>query len=508
LSLSKAVFSLFMAGLFSKLIGVLYRVPLSYILGAEGIGLYQMAYPAFIVVAILAGGGLPLAMAKFIAEHKAVGHNDRACLVFKVGRGLLGLQGIMLSITFYLLAPTVAAKVLGDPRTESALKALAPAVFLICIEGSLRGYFQGQQKHVVLAKAQVFEQICRVGTMLALALFLLPYGLEYAAAGAAAGAAGGALGAVVFLRFYMKADKVITERTSCRDYYRMTVALRRFALPVMLGSFIMPVMQMVDAAIVPLRLQAGGIPMREATALFGQHAGMALSLVGLPTVVTGALATALVPEMAGAKARDDQTRVRGRIHQALKLTMVIAVPAAVGLYALAEEVCQILFDTPTAAIPLRWLAFGTVGLCLMETNSALLHALNKGRWAVAAIFTGGVVNALIDYYLCAIPIINIRGAALGTGIGFTVAALLSLLPLKLTMPGFWPQGMLLWPLLASLPMLPATRWILAQALTRSWPKSAALLAAIGTGVVVYGCLARILGLLDSRTLRVPPHWHL
>ena len=93
-----------------------------------------------------------------------------------------------------------------------ALKALAPAVFLLCIEGSLRGYFQGRQQHVVLAKAQAFEQLCRVGTMLILAFLLLPYGLEYAAAGATAGAAGGALGAVILLQAHFRPCLLYTSR--------------------------------------------------------------------------------------------------------------------------------------------------------------------------------------------------------------------------------------------------------------------------------------------------------
>ena len=99
--------------------------------------------------------------------------------------------------------------VLGDPRSELPLKALAPAVFLVCLESSFRAHFQGRQQHGVLAKAQVFEQICRVGMMLVLAYMLLPLGLEYAAAGATAGAAGGSMAAILFLRRLMKPSRLV-----------------------------------------------------------------------------------------------------------------------------------------------------------------------------------------------------------------------------------------------------------------------------------------------------------
>lgn len=504
MSLSSSVLSLFWAGLFSKLVGVFYRVPLSYLLGAEGIGIYQMAYPAFTMAAIVATGGLPLAMAKYIAEHLATGKKEDAWRIFQVGRTILWLQGLIIGAVFYRLAPILAVRVLGDPRSELPMKVLAPAIFLLCMEGSLRGYFQGKQQLVVLAKAQAFEQLCRVGAMLMLAFFLLPYGLEYAATGAAAGAAIGALGAIIYLRIHVQSIQIARSRLWLRDWYKSVCVLEKVALPVMLGSFVMPVMQMVDTVIVPSRLQLGGIPMREATALFGQHAGMALSLVGLPTVATTALSTALVPNLAAALARGDRTVVTQRVSQALKLTVTLAIPAAIGLFALAEEICGVLFGTPEAAIPLRWLAFGTVGLCLMETNSALLHALGEGRMAAIAIFIGGAFNAAVDYHFCAIPTFNIRGAALGTGLGFTIAALLTLVSLNRHVPGIWNRGMIFLSLLASLLMVPAVRWALAFGLRQRWPLVGALLGAVATGVVCYGFLAQVFGLVDAKFFCLPP----
>ncbi|HKM38980.1 MAG TPA: polysaccharide biosynthesis protein [bacterium] len=497
MSLSRSVGLLFLAGLFSKFLSVFYRVPLSYLLGAEGIGLYQMSYPAFVVMVIVATGGLPFAITKHIAQHLAVGDKEKAGRLFRVGQQLLWLRGILLGLFFYLFAPILALKVLGDPRSELPLKMLAPAIFFICVEGSLRGYFQGLQQHSILAKAQAFEQLCRVVIMLTLSFLLLPYGLEYAAAGAAAGAAGGSLCAIVFLQGY----KARRFNSKCflrlQEWSESARMLQCFGLPVMLGSFIMPVMQMIDAAIVPLRLQASGIPIHLATALFGQHAGMALSLVALPTVATRALTTALVPNLAAASARKNQTLVTNRMMLAIRITAAISLPATVGLYILAQPICQVLFGTPEAAIPLQWLAFGTVGLCMMETNGSLLHALGKGQGAVVALFAGAVVNASVDYYACALPALNIRGAALGTGLGFTVAAALSFLFLKRYLPKPFNYGALLFPLLASLIMAPVVKWAFDFSFSRGWVPMVVLLWAVGVGAGFYGLMALTTGLFGA-----------
>lgn len=503
MSLARGVLLLLVSGVFTKAVGVFYRVPLSYLLGAEGIGLYQMAYPVFSVAAILAMGGIPVAIAKFTAEHLALGREGAAWQVFRVGHTLLVLQGLLLGALLYAIAPALAAKVLGDPRVALPLRALAPAVFLVAVEGGLRGYFQGRQDLSVLAQAQALEQVARVLTMLGLAFLLLPWGLEYAAAGATAGAAGGAACAVLALAWRQRrrpkvpAREVINWRSSVRR-------LENFALPVMFGSFIMPVMQMVDAAIVPLRLQAGGIPMRTATALFGQHAGMALSLVGIPTVATGALATALIPSLAAAKAQGDRAALTWRTRQALGLTLAVAIPATAGLYTLPEEICWVLFNAPEAAVPLRYLAFGTLGLCLMETTSALLHSLSLGHWAALSILCGGMLNAVLDYYLSAIPALNIRGAALATALGFTLAALLSLFPLLRLVPGSWTPRLLLAPVAATALMVPAVRWALAFGLGRGWPLPVATLVAVALGAVFYGAVALATGVIPPGSISLPP----
>ncbi|HHY92015.1 MAG TPA: polysaccharide biosynthesis protein [Firmicutes bacterium] len=506
MSLANGVLLLLVSGAFSKVIGVFYRVPLSYLLGAEGIGLYQMAYPVFTVAAILATGGLPVAIAKFMAEHLALGREDEAWRFFRVGRWVLLAQGLLLSALLFAAAPLIAVRILGDPRAALPLQSLAPAVFFLAWEGSLRGYFQGHQALAVLAQAQALEQLVRVATMLTLAFLLLPWGLEYAAAGATAGAAGGAAFAAIFFEWRRRGLPQSPGRVRAGSWYAALRRLEHFALPVMFGSFVMPVMQMVDAAIVPVRLQAGGIPMRTATALFGQHAGMALSLVGIPTVATAALATALVPSLAAAAVQGDRAAVTRRARQALSLTLAVSIPAAVGLYTLPEEICQVLFNTPEAAVPLRWLAFGTVGLCLMETASALLHSLNLGPWAALAIFVGGTLNAFLDYELAALPAFNIRGAALGTALGFTVAAALAVGRLAYHTPGCWSLQLVLAPALGAALMVPVVRLVLHYGLVHGWPLAGATLGAVAAGAVFYAAYAVAGGLVPRELLpRLPRH---
>ena len=204
-----------------------------------------------------------------------------------------------------------------------------------------------------IAVSKVIEQLFRVATMLGLAFVLLPLGLEYAAAGATFGAVSGALAGVAVLgTLYLRSPQPNdTGRPQTKGRVQILRDIIRFALPITCGAFILPVMETVDAAIVPLRLQAVGFTVRQATALYGQLTGMAVSLIAFPTVITGAFAYSLMPAIAEAASLKKRELISRRVREALRLTVLVGLPATVGLYLLPGEICALLFGTPEAGIP-------------------------------------------------------------------------------------------------------------------------------------------------------------
>ncbi|MGI6143556.1 MAG: putative polysaccharide biosynthesis protein [bacterium] len=496
-----------LAGLCSKIIGAVYRVPLSYLLGAEGIGLYQMAYPFYSIAFILAASGIPIAVAKLSAEQIAHGRHDVARLIFKVALVLLAITGFCSSLVLYLLAPVLANRILGDPRALYPLRAIAPAVFLIAIQVALRGYFQGMQKMAPIAGSQVVEQVVRVTTMLGLAYVLLPRGLEYAAAGATFGAVTGALAGNFLLgALYLRSLQSVGRLSvGVKDMAVILGDIIRLALPITFGAFIMPVMDTVDAVIVPLRLQAIGFTVRQATALYGQLSGMAVSLLLFPTVITAAFAFSLIPAISEAVALKKGNLVSRRVEEALGVTVLVGLPATVGLYLLPTEICQLLFQTPEAGGPLTFLAFGCFFLCLQQTTTGILQGLGRASVPVQSIFLGACCNAVLNYYLTVIPALNIKGAALGTGIGFTVAALFNLRAvghlagIRLSL-----RDLLLRPLAATIGMAVAVKVVYAWFWSHTGGSPLAVLPAILIGGAVYFLLALLTGAVPWRYLAYIP----
>ncbi|MDD2420767.1 MAG: polysaccharide biosynthesis protein [Heliobacteriaceae bacterium] len=430
------------AGIVSKFLGAFYRISLARILGPEGVGLYQMAYPLYTVILSLATAGLPVAISVLVARKVALGDHNGAHRVFGAAFGLTLVLGSGATCLLLVFAGDLATNLLKDPRVVYSLWAIAPAILLASLMAAWRGYFQGYRQMVPTALSQVVEQMVRVVTILVLSLVLLGYGLEMAAAGAAFGAVtGGLAGLAVLGGFYRHwrghffgpgaasgypvelAATTVGRAGSWADRVGLWKALLALSLPISLGGIVMPLLQTVDALLIPRGLQLAGYTASQAAALFGEFSGMAATLVYLPTVVTAAVGASLVPAISGAWSAGNAPLARGRYLIALRLVALLAWPAAAGLAVLAAPICELLFKAPGAALPLIWLAPAVVLTGFYQVATASLQGTGRTAFPVVALGVGVVIKAGCNVFL--LPGLGLFGAALGTNLAFLVAACLT-----------------------------------------------------------------------------------
>lgn len=426
------------AGMLAKAMGFVYRIFLTRIIGTEGIGLYQVAYPIYTTLLVVSRSGIPIALAKLISDKISRGERKEAFQIFNVSRKLSFSVGLFFSILMILLAKPLTIIFKWGPDAFYPVAAIAPAIFFVSIMATYRGFFQGLQDMVPTAISQIVEQFVRMLTMISLAYILVRHSLSLAAAGATFGAVTGAIaGLFVLIFIYYKRRKKIwsfvredpeayPDKSRTREIIRDIASL---AIPITIGALVQPLMNLVDTIIVPMRLLAGNIT-AEPMALFGELTGVAMTLVNFPTIITASLATSLVPSIAEAYALQEATQIKRRTQTGLRLTILISLPAAVGLYVLAEPLTTIIFAVPTAARILRITAWSVVFIGLQETSSAILNGMGRTRIPARNLFVGALVNAFFNYTLTANPRFGIRGAAFGTIFGFAVAALLNLIYVK------------------------------------------------------------------------------
>ncbi|HIU63798.1 MAG TPA: polysaccharide biosynthesis protein [Candidatus Avacidaminococcus intestinavium] len=422
------------AGLVVKFIGAFNRILLSRLLGGEGIGLYQMAYPVYLLMVSISSAGIPIAISIIVAEKVAKRDFAGASRIFRVSLGFMAIMGTLFALLLYGLANfLIAHDYIRDARAYYALIALTPAVFFATILASFRGFFQGHQMMTPPAISQIIEQFVRVVTMVALAYLLLPRGLEYAAAGAAFGALPGALtGLLVLTYFYWKNRQrwqafeptgVVAKQEKVSE---IALRLVKLALPVSCANIMLPVVTGIDMLLVPGRLEVAGYMTEQATTQFGYFAGMGLPLVMLATIPTLSLAASIVPAVSEAFALHEYENIKKKAQTALQLCLLLTLPAMAGLLVLAEPVSLALYGTRYAALSIAHLAPAICLLGLHQVTTGILQGVGRPMIPMFNMLISIFFKIVLVWFLTADPEYGIIGAAWGTNINFGIAALLNM----------------------------------------------------------------------------------
>lgn len=503
----KGALILSIAGGISKILGAVYRIPLARMIGAEGIGLYQMAYPIYTTILALATAGVPVAISIMVASKETEGYSGDSRRILKASLVILFVIGILLTLIVMQSAGILANYVLKNPRAYYPILAVAPAIFLAGLMSVFRGFFQGHQSMVPTAVSQVIEQLFRVTAVLILAYILVDKGIEYAAAGATFGAViGGIAGLIVLIIYYISFNRQNSiDKVNLKYSGASSASLGRemikLAVPVSVGAVVLPLVQMLDAIIVPGRLIALNYTVSQATSLYGHLSGMAAVLISLPTIFTISIATSMVPAISEAKTRNDLRLLKERLNYGFRGGMLISFPAAAGLFILAFPICDLLYGAPEAGIALEPLAFSAIVLAAFQISSAGLQGIGRPEIAMRNLVITGIFKVIFNYSLTSIPALNIKGAAIGTVLAFLIGSLLNLVYLKKFTGISYEKGRLFKILLVTVAMAAAVKVSYQYMVAYDMSSHLATLAAIMAGIFVYGVLLMAVKEMDINMLK-------
>ncbi len=494
--LLKGVTILAVAGIVCKALGAIFRIPLTNLIGAEGMSYYGAAYPVYSFFLTLSTAGFPVAISRMVSERTAHGDHRNAYKTYRLSFYVMLILGVISFFCCFFGAGLIAEKS-GNPGAKLSLMAIAPALLFAPIASSYRGYYQGQQNMIPTALSEIVEQLFRVGVGLTLSFILAKKSLEYAAAGATFGASAGLMLAtivlvILFARAKKNRQKLFEESVTRTESNNSIVKeLFKIAIPITIGSTIMPLMMLIDLSIVMNRLQATGWSHAMSKTLYGLISGFCDPLVNMPIVFVDAIAISLLPAVTEAFALNRKADLEHNVRTGMKTMMVIAFPCAVGLIVLAKPILYMLYplrldEADLAVSILQILSVGIVTLSVMRTLSSSLQGIGKVNLPVINLFIGALVKIAITYVLVGIPSINVNGAAVGSVVAYLTAAVLNYIALKkYAGVRFDGVAVFLKPLLSSLIMGVATfgvYWLMNK-LTASNALSA--LISIAVSVAVY-----------------------
>ncbi|MCL2386835.1 MAG: polysaccharide biosynthesis protein [Defluviitaleaceae bacterium] len=451
------------ASLFVRILGFFFRVPLTNLIADEGNIFYAAAYSIYAFALNLSSIFMIATVSRLVSERLALKQYRNAHSLFKMSMLISLVLGAAGSLIMFFGAAQLVRLFSFPENTVYAVRAVSPAVFIVSILTVLRGYFMGMKTSFPTAISQVVEQIFNVGFSLWLAfLFFDAANVQYAAAGATAGTAISALAALGVVAFmYFQVAKALKKRanedtTEFVEKPRQQLAeITRTALPIIISAATFSIMNILDIGMANSRIMASGaFTEAETRVLTGQFTGKFILLTTLPVSLSMALAAAVLPEITASHVTENQDAVRHKTDLALRLSMMLSIPAAMGLGVLADPILALLFPLhPEGGWLLRYGAVSIVFVALVHIVTGVLQGVGKVKLPVIGLVVGLVVKIPLNYFLMSIPSINILGAVISTIVCFAVAAVVNIILLR-KYTGIVPDitGALLKPTIAAIGM--------------------------------------------------------
>lgn len=407
---------LVIASFVAKAIGMIYRIPLTHILGDDGNGYYSTANEIYTIILMISSFSLPLAVSRLVAEREYAGEVKNSYKVLICSLRFAAVTGGILSILTFLLGGVITKYVMGVELASYALRVLAPAIFLFALTGVLRGFFQGHGTMVPTAVSQIIEQIINAIVSVAGAYVMLQYGLKLgekkgdAELGTALAAAGGTFGTVasvgvallfmivIYLGYRngfkrrMKKDKT-RRRESDRAIYR---AITYTILPIVLSTLVYNISTIIDQGVFNHILAGMGFTQKQYATVWGIYSGKFRVLMNVPLSIASCLAPSVVPALTEAMANNDLREAGLRTRDTIRYTMVFTIPCAVGMAALARPIMMMLYGNndslALAAGIMQSGALLTVLLALSTLTTGILQGLGEMQAPLVHAATAVVIH--------------------------------------------------------------------------------------------------------------------
>lgn len=421
-----------------KILGSIFRIPLGNLIDSDGIGYYQTFYPLFVFVLAISTSGMPIAISKMVAERNKLGRYKTSYKIFKLSLKLLFCMGVV-SFSIFFFGARQLASLLKDQNAYYGIKALSLALLVVPSVNAFKGYFQGRSNMIPTAVSQVSEQLIRVFFGLLLAYLLLPSGKPIAAAGAAFGASlGGVVALIVIAFMYFSNLRQINEEIRlCNEgkeegSLKLLKEMLSIALPIIVGSLVIPFMNTIDSYMVKERLISGGFSYDDANSLFGQFSGMAATIINLPQALTVSIAMSIVPAVSESFVIKDMKKLKHNVVLGTRLSNLIAMPCFMGVMFLSTPIMKLLYPSEPDSIGsiLFTMSFTIVLIALLQTFTAILQAIGKPMLPVINLFIASIFKLILTYILTPVPYINVKGAAIATAIAYLIAMILDYLCIK------------------------------------------------------------------------------
>lgn len=493
-----------MASLLVRIIGMVYRIPMSNILGEEGNGIYAVAFEIYDLILIISSYSLPLAMSKIISAQQANREQRNTGRTLKVALRFAVLSGGTFALFLFFGAGVVERTIYPEySGVQIPLRVLAPTIFIVALLGVFRGFFQGKRTMVPTAVSQIIEQIVNAIVSVAASYLFMKWNsesLQQAAWGAAGGTLGTCLGAVsalLLVLFVYWVYRPVQAKLERRDrsgreetYGQLFKILLLTILPIVLSQTVYNISGLVDYKLFGWLSSGRGLDSLAIKSFVGVYSSKYRLLCSVPIAISTAIASSMIPSAVAAYTEGDLGQWKYNISSAVKFNMIIAIPCAMGLTVLGQPVVKMLFASSNYVLGGHMMTVGASAIvfyALSNVTGGALQSIDKMRIPVIHSAISLVLHVGIVAFFLTCTKVGVYALLIGNITFPLVIFILNLRAIKRYVPSyrqevvktfFAPLSAAVWMALAALAVYGGIGFVISSNLIRT-------MLAVCVAVVVY-----------------------
>lgn len=416
------------AGIIVRLIGLLYKIPMTRILGDEGIGYYNTAYEIYNIGLILSSYSLPLAVSKLIAQTESWRQYKNTDRVFHCGIAFGVFTGGLMTVFLLFGADMVAKNIFNSPGSALPLRVMAPTILIFAVMGVFRGFFQGRGNMIPTSVSQVIEQLVHAGVSIWASFYFMKRfaGSEnpasYGAAGGTLGTFAGSLAAFIFLLVIMVSYQNMRRKSSrirksshADPYQDIAFFLFLTVMPIILSQSVYQLSGPIDNSMFGFIMEGKGFNEQERLSLLGIYSGKYRLLSNVPVAIATSLGASMIPSIVVSRSQNRNREVKQKVRITVKFNMLLAIPCAVGMGVLASPIMQLIFgDEKKMTAELMMIgAVAVVFFSLSTVTNAVLQGIDLMRKSVthSAISLG--IHVVLVYIMLQYLNMGVYGLVIG-----------------------------------------------------------------------------------------------
>lgn len=430
-SVIKGTLILTFASIITKILGFIYRIYMSNVIGAEGMGLYQLITPLYMLVWSISSSGFSTTISKLVAEENEKKEFGNVKRILKQSTITSVTIAIILSISLFYLSDYIALQIFKDKRTILSLHIIVFSFPFMAYSSCIRGYFLGMQLASIPAAAQILEQIIKMIVIYTLSSMFIPLGLSYACAVAVIGMCAGEFFSFlyIFISYNKYIEKHLQKKPPSLSIVKSYSKILKISVPLTSNKMLSSLLATIENVLIPQKLNAFGHSKTEAISLYGKLSGMSMPLIMFPSSLLMGLAISIMPEISKASASKNTNLIKNTISKTFLFTAIIGIGTAGIFITFANEIGLTIYNQSEIGSQLMLMGFISPLLYLQVSLSGILNGLSEQFF----IFINNLISSLISiffvYFL--VPKYGINAFIFGWFISLLFSNIISLKQVRL-----------------------------------------------------------------------------